>query len=111
MSTARIDAIHQIQTSETDTTKVLTPDGVDGVQWATAPGSDGQHTHIVGEAMVGDGVTTVFYLANEAQTDEVAAYSAGLRLAVTLGGMNDTITFGSAPGNGDAILVDYIPVL
>lgn len=36
MSTNQIDATHQIQTSETDTTKHLAPDGAGGVQWAGA---------------------------------------------------------------------------
>lgn len=39
MSTNRVDAIYQVQTSETDTTKVLAPDGTDGVQWVTGSGS------------------------------------------------------------------------
>lgn len=36
MTTSRIDATHQVETAETDTTKRLAPDGVGGVQWATA---------------------------------------------------------------------------
>lgn len=35
MATNKIDATHQIGTPETDTSKVLTPDGAGGVQWGS----------------------------------------------------------------------------
>jgi hypothetical protein len=77
---------------------------------AGGTGTD-DHIHYVGEALTGDGATTVFLLANEAYADTVAAYNvAGARVAVTLGGMNDQITFGTQPGTG-TFYVDYIPVL
>lgn len=38
MSTNRIEAAFQIQTSETDTTLVLAPDGANGVEWRAETG-------------------------------------------------------------------------
>jgi hypothetical protein len=70
------------------------------------------HTHIVGEAMLGNGSTTVFYLANEASEDqEPAVYVNGLRTDVTLSGMYDAITFAVAPPAASSIRLDYVPAL
>jgi hypothetical protein len=41
MSTNRVDVIYQVQTSETDTSLVLAPDGADGVVWVTNSGGGG----------------------------------------------------------------------
>ncbi len=79
---------------------------------ATTAAIDGtKHVHAIGEEMIGDGMTTSFYLANEAEPDTVAAFVDGSRDDVTLSGMNDVITFDSAPGANAKIRVDYLPVL
>jgi len=67
------------------------------------------HVHVIGEQMTGDGAATAFLLAQEAEADQPpAAYVNGTRTDVTLGGMNDTITFGSAPAAAATIRVDYL---
>ena len=67
------------------------------------------HVHIMNETMVGDGSATIFYLAQEAEGEQsVAAYVNGVRTDVTLGAMNDRITFTSAPAAAAAIRLDYI---
>lgn len=70
----------------------------------------GQHAHVVGEPFVGDASQTVFYLANEAEPDTVAAYDVnGARVAITQDTTEtDKITFTSAPAAGQGWL-DYIP--
>jgi hypothetical protein len=78
---------------------------------AAAGTSANDHIHIAGETLTGDGSTTSFLLAEEAIPGTVAAYVAGLRTAVTLGGANDQIIFGSAPAAAAAILVDYVPLM
>lgn len=81
----------------------------DGSSWVDIPSA--RHAHIVGEAAVGDGSTTVFYLAQEAEADTVAAYAAGARVSITQSTTEpDKITFTAAPGAGNAIAFDYIPV-
>ena len=60
--------------------------------------------------MLGDGTQTVFYLAQECSEPDqgVAVYVGGHRTSVTLGGMNDQITFGVAPPPYAEIRVDYL---
>lgn len=71
----------------------------------------GATAFVIGEEMVGDGSSTVFYLANEAQSDQPpAAFVNGVRVDVTLGTYGDTITFGSAPSSGADVRVDYLVV-
>jgi hypothetical protein len=80
-----------------------------GTVWEDRPA--GRHDHVVGEAAVGDGASTVFYLAQEAEPDTVAAYAAGLRVAITQDTSQlDRITFTAAPGAAAAIVYDYIPL-
>ncbi len=69
------------------------------------------HTHIMGEVgNTGDGARTVWYLAEEAQDTEVAAYVSGLRVtSFTQSG--DAITFTVAPTAAAPVVFDYIPVL
>jgi len=72
--------------------------------------STNDHLHIVGEYQTGNGSATVFTMANEAIPGTVAAYNvAGARVNVTLGGMNDQITFDTQPGTG-TFYYDYIPL-
>lgn len=64
---------------------------------------------VIGELHVGDGAAVTFLLAQEADPDQMpAAYVNGVRTEVTLGGMNDQITFGSAPAAAAMIQVDYL---
>ena len=69
----------------------------------------GRHAHAVGEPFVGDGAQTVFYLANEAELDTIAAYDVnGNRVSITQDTTElDKITFGAAPGAGAGWL-DYV---
>jgi len=69
------------------------------------------HSHIVGEPYTGDGSTLAWTLANEADTDSVAAFVAGAWTDVTMDATGNVATFGSAPGNGAAIRFDYVPAL
>lgn len=79
----------------------------DGTNWIAV--SSGRHAHVVGEPFVGDGAQTVFYLANEAEPDTVAAYVAGARTTVTQDATElDKITFAAAPAAGTHVF-DYIP--
>lgn len=78
-------------------------------QGATAGGAS-DHIHIVGERFVSDGATVAYMLAQEAVPNTIGATLAGLRKAVTLGGMNDVVTLPSAGSAGDEILVDYVPL-
>lgn len=73
---------------------------------------DVTHVHITDEQLSGDGTTTVFILANEAEPETAIAYVGGTRTSVTVGGtINDEITFASAPASGtDNISVDYVAV-
>lgn len=72
--------------------------------------ADARHSHVVGEPFVGDASATVFYLANEAEEDTVAAYDVnGARVAITQDATEpDKITFAAAPSAGQGWL-DYIP--
>lgn len=84
--------------------------------FSTPPsGGGGAHVHAVNEQMTGDGVTTVFYLANEAEDgaaqSTVAAYVNGSRTDCTLSSDGAKITFASAPAAAAAIRVDYLAVL
>lgn len=97
----------------TDVTITAAADGDEliftGTVWEDRPGS--RHSHIVGEAQTGDGSTTVFYLAQEAEADTVAAYVAGSRTDVTQDTTTpDKLTFSVAPSAAAAIRFDYIPV-
>jgi hypothetical protein len=75
------------------------------------PRASGRHVHIIGEPFVGDGAQTVFYLANEAEIETVAAYVSGVRTVVTQDATEtDKITFGAAPTAGSH-LFDYLAVL
>ena len=73
----------------------------------------GAHAHIVNEPLTGDGSTTVFLLAQEADDagQGIAAWVSGVRVETTLGGANDQITFGSAPSAGATIRLDYLGLL
>lgn len=75
-----------------------------------AAGISGNHAHVVGEPFVGDASTTVYYLANEADADTVAAYDVnGARVAITQDATElDKITFTAAPAAGEG-WIDYIP--
>lgn len=81
-----------------------------GSAWEDRPA--GRHVHIVGESFVGDGAQTVFYLANEAELDSVAAYTgAGARVAITHDTtLLDKITFAAAPAAGTGF-IDYVAAL
>lgn len=88
--------------------QILLSDSTDaqGLSWTNS----GRHAHIVGEPFVGDGAQTVFYLANEAELDTVAAYNpSGARVAITQDStLLDKITFGAAPAAGTG-WIDYVP--
>lgn len=91
-------------------TAVALGDGIvyDGASFINRP--SGRHTHVVGESLIFDGTSTVYYLANEAEQDSVAAYNgSGARVAITHDTSDLTkITFAAAPAAGTGFL-DYIP--
>jgi len=70
-----------------------------------------EHVHVYGERMTGDGTTTTFYLAQEAEQYTAVAYVAGALTDVTQSADGAKITFGTAPAAAAAIRVNYLAVL
>lgn len=70
-----------------------------------------EHVHVYGERMTGDGTTTVFYLAQEAEQYTAEAFVAGALTDVTQSADGAKITFASAPASAAAIRVNYLAVL
>jgi hypothetical protein len=105
-----LDDLSDVDTTGAADGYVLTYDGSGWVPEALP--EDIGHFHIVGEPQTGDAATTVFYLANEAESDTIAAYVAGSRTDVTQSTTEpDKVTFGAAPGAAAAIRFDYIAVV
>lgn len=102
---------------ETDTRTLFRSDGTAWTQVSAGAGVADldDHVHVVGEKMTGDGATTVFYLANEAEggsgQSSVEAFVAGSRTDVTLSADGGSVTFPTAPGAATAIRVNYLAVL
>lgn len=98
--------------TDVDTTGVAEGDALiyNGTTWVAQ--ANAGHYHIVGEPQTGDGSTTVFYLAQEAESDTIAAYVAGSRTDVTQDTTEpDKVTFSAAPAAASAIRFDYVPVM
>ena len=108
--TAHVDSIGDV--GDVETGGVTSGDVLvwDGTSWVVR--ASGAHVHVVGEPFVGDGAQTVYYLANEAELDTVAAYTAaGARVAITQDTTQlDKITFTAAPAAGTG-WIDYIAAL
>ncbi len=81
MTTNRIDATNQIQTAETDTTKVLAPDGAGGVEWAA--GGGGASIDVTDGSTTVTAVTSIDFTSGATVTDggggvaEVAVTASG----------------------------------
>lgn len=72
----------------------------------------GRHYHVVGEPVTFDGSSTIYYLANLAEEETVAAYDKdGDRVSITHDTSElDKVTFGAAPAAGSGFF-DYVAAL